>query len=84
MAQHVTVIFAPTEYKYHYDCIRIKSDDQSYVVPLHGYPVINKIDFPRVIKFKDAPLCETVVRVSGVLSLYALSMYSFSLCSSSE
>ena len=70
MSQDVTVIVAPTEYKYHYDCIRIKCEGQSYIVPLHGYPVINKIEFPRVIKFKDAPLCETVVRVCDLPYLF--------------
>ena len=62
MAQQVTVTFNPTEYKYHYDCIRIKSEDQTYIVPFHGYPVINKVDFPRIIKFSDAPLCEVMER----------------------
>lgn len=66
MSQPLAVSFHPTEYRYYYDCIRVKSQDQSYVVPLHGYPLLNKIEIPRVIKFADAPLCGTVHRVRPV------------------
>jgi hypothetical protein len=60
MSQQLVVTFHPDEYRYFYDCIRIKDQDQSYIVPLHGYPLINKTVIPRVIKFPDAPLCDTV------------------------
>ena len=68
MSQKLMVSFHPTEYRYYYDCIRIKSQDQSYVVPIHGYPLLNKIEIPRVIKFADAPLCGTVHRVRPAVS----------------
>lgn len=63
MSQQLVVSFHPSEYRYYYDCIRIRSPNQSYVVPLHGYPLLNKVNVPRILKFSDAPLCGTVQKV---------------------
>eukprot|EP00297_Palpitomonas_bilix_P001409 CAMPEP_0113878408 /NCGR_PEP_ID=MMETSP0780_2-20120614/6661_1 /TAXON_ID=652834 /ORGANISM="Palpitomonas bilix" /LENGTH=949 /DNA_ID=CAMNT_0000864865 /DNA_START=261 /DNA_END=3110 /DNA_ORIENTATION=+ /assembly_acc=CAM_ASM_000599 len=59
MSEDLTVEFSPTEYRYYYDCIRIHSEDENLVIPLHGYPVLNSVDFPRMIDFGKAPLRQT-------------------------
>jgi hypothetical protein len=64
MAQKIVIKFRPLEYKYHYDCIRIHTEGQDLLIPIHGYPVINKVNFPTQISFGNAPLCEPAERVS--------------------
>lgn len=63
MSQAITVVFKPTEYKYYYDCIRIKAENQDLLIPLHGYPIMNEIDFPKNLSFGSVPLCEPAVKV---------------------
>lgn len=63
MSQKITVNFTPNEYKYHYDAIRIHTEGQDLLIPLHGYPVMNKVEFPTQISFGNTPLCEAVERV---------------------
>jgi len=59
MSQKITIKFRPEEYKYYHDFIRIQTDGQLYLlIPLHAYPVLNKIDFPANISFGNQPLCE--------------------------
>ena len=67
MSAKINVTFFPKEFVYYYDCIRIRLEGQILVIPLHAYPVVNKINFPKVISFGDSPLCEPV---SKVLSVY--------------
>jgi hypothetical protein len=66
MAQKITIKFIPSDYIYYYDSIRINADGQNLLVPIHAYPVINKIDFPKQISFGNFPLCETASRVSVI------------------
>ena len=60
MSQKIKIHFNPKEYKYHYDCIRVNGGENYLLIPLHAYPVVNQIDFPRVLAFGDCPLTEPI------------------------
>ena len=53
--QNVYIEFSPNEHKYFYDTIRIHTKNKQIVVPIHAYPVMNKLPrdkiFPRFIDF---------------------------------
>ena len=63
MAMKITITFLPRDYTYYYDSIRIRTEHQNLVIPIHAYPVINKVDFPRILAFGVTPICETVHKV---------------------
>ena len=77
MAQKIKLTFLPEEFKYYYDAIKIRGEHQNLLVPIHGYPIINKIDFPSNFSFGTTPLCEPVKRVC--YSIHKLTAY-FILC----
>ncbi len=64
MPQKIIVTFQPEEFKYYYDAIKIRSEEENLLIPIHGYPIVNKIDFPSHLSFGTTPLCEPVTRVS--------------------
>ena len=70
MSQNITVKFTPKEYKYYYDCIRIHADGQDLLIPLHGYPAINKVDFPSLVTFGNCPLAEPAKKVHCHVIIY--------------
>lgn len=64
MSQSITVHFVASEFRYYHDVLRVQCKDFSVVVPLHGYPIANKVYFPERINFGNVPLCEPALKVS--------------------
>ncbi|RHY35228.1 hypothetical protein DYB32_000277 [Aphanomyces invadans] len=56
MSEDLVVMFTGTEFKYYYDCIKVHSEDGNFIIPLHAYPVVNKVNFPPQIFFGTQPL----------------------------
>lgn len=55
MSEEITISFKPTEYKYFYDSLRINTDTENILLPIHAYPVLDRENlrnvFPRLIDF---------------------------------
>ena len=63
MAEDITIEFEPNERPYYYDCVRVHCDAENLIIPIHAYPVMNDIIFPRSIDLGCCPLSETTKRV---------------------
>lgn len=72
MSQSITVKFSATELRYHHDTIRIEGEDSSLLIHLHGYPIANKVNFPRHVNFGNVQLCEPETQVIKSFLLRAL------------
>ena len=62
LADDIVIEFTPTAYQYYYDCIKVQNEAGNLLIPLHAYPVINKIDFPRNYDMGIHPLGEKTIR----------------------
>ena len=62
MAEEIVIEFQPTEWRYYYDCVRIHVAKENLLVPVHAYPVMNEVRFPRRIDFGVCPLTTTVTK----------------------
>jgi hypothetical protein len=81
MSQSITVKFSATELRYHHDTIRIEGEDSRLLIHLHGYPIANKVNFPRNVNFGNVQLCEPETQV---IELYLPEALPTSLYSAGE
>ncbi|GMH34242.1 hypothetical protein BSKO_02076 [Bryopsis sp. KO-2023] len=51
MCEEVEIEFHPKEWRYYYDCIRVHSEGENLLVPIHGYPTMNESRFPSQVDF---------------------------------
>jgi hypothetical protein len=57
------VVFEPHEWRYHYDCVRLHTGGEgNLLVPIHAYPVMNTVIFPRRLDMGYCPLAHTTRR----------------------
>lgn len=68
MNEDVYIHFRPTEYKYYYDTIRVNTETENILIPIHAYPVLDRDNlreiFPKLIDFGTLEVGETVTRRS--------------------
>ena len=62
MAEEIEIVFTPTSYQYYYDVLKIQHESGNLMIPIHAYPVINEIKFPRYYDFGTHALGERVAR----------------------
>eukprot|EP00877_Chromochloris_zofingiensis_P012287 jgi/Chrzof1/7311/Cz02g18220.t1 len=62
LQEQLLVEFCPQEWRYYYDCIKINAEDGNLLVPIHGYPVMNTVHFPRRVDFGNASIGEILTQ----------------------
>ena len=69
MSEEIYIHFTPTEYKYHYDCIRIHTQAQNLLIPIHAFPTMTskKPVFPTRIDLGTKEVGETVSKVMQLI-----------------
>jgi hypothetical protein len=66
MHEDVVIEFCPTAWQYYFDTIRIRSSQQDdVVVPIHAYPVMNDLVFPKRVLFRNVERTERCVVIDG-------------------
>jgi hypothetical protein len=63
MAEEIAIDFEPAEWRYYYDCVRLHTGDETLLVPIHAYPVVNEVIFPSKLDLGVCPLAETTTKV---------------------
>jgi hypothetical protein len=66
MSEDLYVEFKPNAWRYYYDCIRIHCEDENLLIPIHAYPVVNEVVFPKVLDFGASALCDITTRIIDV------------------
>jgi len=66
MSEDLYIEFKPNAWRYYYDCVRIHCEDENLLIPIHAYPVINDVVFPRVLDFGASSLCDTTTKVVDI------------------
>ncbi|KAL0234396.1 hypothetical protein PCE1_001432 [Barthelona sp. PCE] len=62
LSQTITLAFSPTEYRYYYDIIRIKTQYGNIHIPVHAYPKKNEVDIPKRIDFGLVGINQPITR----------------------
>ena len=63
-SERIDVAFTPTDgVRYYYDCCRVHAEGApGLLLPMHAYPVMNRVFFPRVLDFGLCEVGQTAVR----------------------
>jgi hypothetical protein len=61
VSEPITVVFTPKDgVRYYYDCVRVHAEGApGLVLPVHAYPVMNEVAFPKVVDFGLRAVGET-------------------------
>ena len=63
LSEDITIEFTPTEYKYYGDSIRLFCyGDNNLLIPIHGYPSVNNIQFPSRVDFHNVAISRSITK----------------------
>eukprot|EP00397_Hematodinium_sp_SG-2012_P015020 GEMP01015290.1.p1 GENE.GEMP01015290.1~~GEMP01015290.1.p1 ORF type:complete len:857 (+),score=193.28 GEMP01015290.1:31-2601(+) len=69
MSEDITIVFTPLEWRYYYDTVKVFCDDRkegegaNVLIPIHGYPSVNELKFPRFIDFGNVAMWTSRTKV---------------------